>query len=248
MTLWIFGDSFAHMAGQNGSYASRILDAFPSLGNIKEHGWCSTALGYTYEKWESNRDKFEKDDLAIIVITSLGRKYFFPDMPGWSYPSGIEQIPNYTASDQQKKAFNLYYKYLRRSTEENIGLINFLHAVQDTGIKSVILPAFPDSEEIIESVRSRFTRLMIASGNLHDIARGEVAPEVDYPNAQEMDRRNNHICRSNHVILANKIIAAITGENHIDLKRDFLRNIVTRERLEDKDWRSRELTDPGSPI
>lgn len=247
MVLWLFGDSFVHGAGQNGSYAQQILESIPHLGNIEDHGWGSTALGYTYEKWESNRDRFNKHDVAIIVLTSPSRRYFFPEMPGWSYPHSMDNIPNYSASEQQRHAFDLYYTHLRRAEEERIGLVNFLHAVHDTNIKSLIIPGFPESEHITHSIAGRFTRFILASGNLHTIARSEVVPELNYPTLQEQDRRSNHICRSNHVILAQKIIAAIDHECQIDLTNGFLTNIVTRTRLNDPEWRIQELTDPIPP-
>lgn len=247
MVLWLFGDSFVHGAGLNESYAQQILDSIPRLERIEDHGWCSTALGYTYEKWESNRDKFAEDDVAIIVLTSPSRKYFFPDMPGWSYPSVIDNIPNYSASEDQRHAFNLYYAHLRRPDEERIGLVNFIHAVHDTKIKSLIIPGFPESEKILHGVSGRITGSILATGNLHTIARSEVVAGLDYPNLKEQDRRNNHICRSNLVILAQKIITAINQGNPIDLTTGFLSNIVTRERLDNPEWRMQELTDPMLP-
>lgn len=243
MTLWLFGDSFVQNSHTKGSWAQRVLERFPHLGPASDHAWCSSGLGYTYEKWEENREMFKPGDVAVIGLTCPRRCYFFPDIPGWCYPTSIDTMTGHDTSNEKKTAFELYFRYLRREEQERTNLVNFLHAVHDTNIRAIVLPCFPETEEIVEQVRHRFPGITIAKGNLHEVARAEISEGLDYPTLDSPDRRNNHICRTNHVVLANKIISAMETSKSPDLREGFLQGFVTKSTLNDPEWRIRELSD-----
>jgi hypothetical protein len=56
-----------------------------------------------------------------------------------------------------------------------------------------------------------------------------------------VDGRYNHLCLSNHDIMADRAYKALANDTTLDLKEGFLQGMINKDTLEDQEFVSREL-------
>lgn len=238
MTLWVFGDSFAE--------DSASLKDYGRLNNASDFSWHKqiaeklnldyknfgkggSSLDYTFVKFNENRNNIKQYDIIIIALTNLDRRYFFKDRPHMSTALWIED-------SRELKAVQYYYEYLDNKEVFAVHLLNFLYNLQDLtkelNLHTILIPCFEDIDLFLKG--KTFLHFHIADGFLNKINEDEYDTEFFEKKLKRgyVDPRANHIVRSNHNILANKILNNIEYKTNIKLT-DFVTNIINEECLRD---------------
>ena len=206
-----------------------------------------TSPDYTYYKFNEIRHQILDNDIIIIALTDINRRWFLHDNPA-------DTIWNIIArSETVSEALEKYLRYLNNKDVHDVYLFNFLVNLHRTTEKlnthTIILPCFESVNDYTKGSKEYydFTRFHIARGYLYDVALKEFEP--DFFNSYHVlkygqrDLRCNHLMKSNHTILANKIVDNIRRNIPIDLNRGFVTNILNKEKLKNKEFSASELFD-----
>lgn len=231
MTIWTFGDSFSkhfeHLPDSWVERTARILEQ-----DVKSFSKPLSTLEYTFFKFNEERNNIQDNDILIITITTLIRRWFLKDQPFRVLDLTQEQV----------EAFEYYMKYLRHFDEmHKIFLINFLYNVNDLSRKknlhTIILPNFYDFDEIFMKLSPELTHLHIARGRIGIISDHEFKPEIVSMSGvdwfMKSDIRFNHLMKSNHKILSDKVIDNIRNHTVIDITKDIIQGVLDNRLLTD---------------
>lgn len=265
MKLWIFGDSYAvHLPRFSWTWIERVKSVTGAADAVS----CAVygaALHWTYHCFETKRSLISPGDVVVVMLTSLDRRWFFPDIPYISNAIGVDASGTVDIiSSGQKRAVLAYYTHLHHQEQEVLQLVNWLDmldlVVRDLVIRCLVIPAFPDSRNIIEASELAWSEFSIRNGmstrltdpartmsgtqrwhNI-DFARGGDLYSI-YQNefttlgmpAPGMDLRENHLCRDNHEVLAQKISAWITRAEPVILT-GFHERVITEKVLDLEGW------------
>ena len=234
MSIWIFGDSYA--------------DPFKCVPNLDKwtekiaiemnlptfnFGKCGSSLVYTYTKFYEVKDNIQSDDILIISLTDLDRHWFFGDRPELGTQ---RELTKDQGLSEENTALKYYTLYLDNKLHQIPSLYNFLCAVELLTIQkklhTIILPNFSDVREYFDTTEDKFTCLNIAKGKMLDISIIETKREnidkfiKDGINLLgSFDYRINHMCKTNHQILVEKLKKNIFDKTEIDLTSGFVENI-----------------------
>lgn len=241
MTIWTFGDSFSkHFEHLPDSWVERTAKILHQ--DVKSFSKPLSTLEYTFFKFNEERNNIKKNDIVIITITTLVRRWFLKDQPFRVLDLTKEQI----------ESFENYMKYLRHFDEmHKIFLINFLYNVNDLSKKknlhTIILPNFYDFDDIFMKITPELSNLHIARGRIGIISDQEFRPEIVAMSGidwfMKSDIRYNHLMKTNHRILSDKIVDNIKNKTTIDLTKDIIQGVLDNRLLTDPIVFKNELFD-----
>ena len=225
--LYIFGDSFVALTGnQELSWIWTNAVAATLEHEQKNYGVGGSGLEYTFEQFEQCRASITQDDLVIICLTAASRGYFFKDYPVISDPESVRNVDPLvrpTITKDQLLAIKYYQTYFGHihADKMKFHLLNFLHSANalaaELKIKIIIIDAV--LQDTIDC--NRYKNLIIANGSLFNVSNNEVPVKF-----RRNDKRPNHLCRSNHEILAKKVVDTITTNVALDLTSEFNEKII----------------------
>lgn len=253
MNIWLFGDSFSqvhtwygretfhHEAGQWPHQLAKKTDR-----KLQPQSLSGSALDYTYYKFNQVRKDMKQRDIVVVLLTELNRRWFWLDKPEDGCPFAIE-LDKTVAT-----AYKYYEAYLNNREVHNNHLLTFLYDLQGWSqfkhLQTVVIPCFKDVEEFLEPYRRDLFLIHLARGNLFDVSRNEFTPDIK--NNPELfnyfcrnDLRLNHLIKSNHTILANKITAHLKDgmANPVDLRDGFVEGIISPAQIKSEDFSKLEL-------
>ena len=259
MTVWVFGDSFANIWEEvNDNWTKALSEDLNT--DLRNFACSGAAIEFAYQRFNIARKKIEENDTVIITLTDLSNRWFFKHNPEMAI---FRDSP--TNDKHEKKAISLYYQYLQHKEIQETYLTDFLYNLCDLmekkNINVILLPVHDDVENYFNQKRHLFPQLHIAVGKLFDVSYKEFVSEVVENYIKELisckgslplenenvnllrdDNRLNHLCKSNHVILKNKILDAINNKTTIDLTQGFLTDIITsKDMLKDENFKNIEL-------
>ena len=218
--LWAYGDSFIERYTQRG-WVDMVAKHFDL--KIRNHGLHGTSLSYTYYQILKTYQKFQPNDVVIIVLTDINRAWLHEDQPSVSHITTVES--KYT----DKKDLDWFYRYWgyhHNLLAESANLHNFIEALvlktQHLNIKPIIFYAFDSGQEYYHYNN----KLNHAIGYLFDISINEFIGGESAFQKIGLDRRTNHLSETNHQILATKIIDSIEQSIPIDLQTGFVKQII----------------------
>jgi len=252
MNLWIFGDSFAQL------HYWPARNTFDELGQwqnqlrvhtdakLRPLALSGSSLDYTYYKFNEVRKEIRPRDIVIVLLTDLNRRWLWPNRPQDSSPYAIE------LNKIEATAYKYYEAYLNNREIYKTYLLTFLNDLQGwtqfKHLQTMVIPCFPDVEEFVSQHKRDLFLIHIAEGNLLDVSRKEFTSEIrDDPDKFNYfcrnDLRLNHLTKSNHTILANKLYNHIMDgmANPIDLRRDFMEGIISPSTIKNEDFSKLEL-------
>jgi hypothetical protein len=225
--LYIFGDSFVAPTGnQELSWIWTNAVAATLEHEQKNYGVGGSGLEYTFEQFEQCRASITQDDLVIICLTAASRGYFFKDYPAVSDSESVRNVDPLvrpTITKDQLLAIKYYQTYFGHihADKMKFHLLNFLHSANalaaELKIKIIIIDAV--LQDTIDC--NRYKNLIIANGSLFNVSNNEVPVKF-----RRNDKRPNHLCRSNHEILAKKVVDTITTNVALDLTSVFNEKII----------------------
>lgn len=243
MTLWCFGDSFVEPGFFDpiDTWAQQVSNQLNC--DICNYGLGATSLEYMYTKFNNVVNKIQPNDYVIIVLTDPSRKYFFPNHPKISLPS----LPNFSyeaITKTEKTALQRYFVHLANPMVYKVNLINFLYRVdqlsEKNNLKTIVFHAF-DNTLFLKNYQ--FPSLHIVPEYLSMISFNECENRNYDKIIQDIftyDPRINHLCMSNHAILADKVVEYIEHDVPIVLD-NFISQIVTTSNRSDIAFQRKEF-------
>jgi len=244
-TLWVTGDSFSFSEPDDDNPNVWFYKVANDLGfTLKNYSQAGVSQDWSWEGINRLRPNLTKDDQLLIVLTHPSRYWFFEDRPGATniHIADIDKV----IEPERLKAAELYIKHIQRmqldslQLEHRLGWLNHMVTIHGWR-KPIILLAF---DQFIED-RSLYPGLTFANGCLNDIADGEPIGPKTYEFRSSLfkgrDVRYNHMCLSNHAILADKIKSYMTEGKDIDLTTGFIADIIDRSRIDDSTFVENEL-------
>lgn len=242
--LWVFGDSFAQ-SHDNTPDQWMQKTATELNTKVKSYGLNGSSLEYMYYQFDLARNKIQKDDVLVLILTGLDRRWFFKYSPGHNHP----ESPN--GNKKETKAIEYYKNFLDTNNEtSNIHLKNFLYNIHalthKLNLHTIVISNFLDTANLLKSEKNKFPLFHLANGLLLDVSMYEYTYDFFYKENDgktygDNDRRINHLLRSNHLVLANKILDNILYKKQIDLNTDFKKHIMSEEIVNDTDFIDYEL-------
>jgi hypothetical protein len=236
--LWVFGDSFAYIPTTGNTWLRQIAARLNCELRCYARG--GSSLEYTYEQFNNVRSQFEDSDIVIVALTDVSRRWAIRANEHESMLVAMQRYPHL------EEAVKLYITYLDNDSIQEAYLTNFLHNVEHItlhkNLNTVIIPCFESSSSIVAKVKPK---LITAYGNLFAISQGEFMPTFTNRHSitQVSDLRANHLIASNHTILAEKVVRAVTNKQPINLCEDFQHNVLCAERLRNVKFSEQELFD-----
>lgn len=224
-SLWSFGDSYAecYTRDYNNEQYLNIVANHLKLKH-QAFGLSGTSISYSSFMLNKHRDNIKKDDYVIITLTNLFRHWFFKNRPK-------EAALNVNLHTDERTAIKYHTLYLNNELEYETALLDFLYNVNALGAKTIILYGFLDTYNFLTDKEYKFQNIHFANGLLDNVQRNEFKDDfynkwVKVPIDKIGDSRLNHLMKSNHNILANKIIEYIIHDIKIDLNTDFKKEII----------------------
>ena len=242
MTLWCFGDSYASTYDDT-NWTSQVAQYLKC--EQKNFALAATSLEYMYSTFDDA--EFETNDHLIIALTDIHRTYFFKEQPQASMPPQI-MSPSFLKllSSEKKFALNQYYMYLTDNAlvREN-NLKNFLYRVQyvteKKNLTTIVFNCFYEYDFINAD---NYPNLVLVPGLLESINSLEVSGTgrfFKYTSEIGTDLRANHMCQSNHNILASKVIDYYNSNTTIILD-NFVKHLITDENYKDPLFQDKEFS------
>ena len=230
MTIWIFGDSFVDnksfevrtdIINPHDSWCKIVGDHFNQP--VHNFGKCGSSPDYTYYMFRNARDMIQPNDTVIVAVTSIYRRWLFPEKPH----QGVIFNFDIFESEYPKEvstAINYYLRYLNENGDRlySTYLLDFLYNLEyltkELNLHTIVLPCLSEEELFLKENKSKFTKFHLAQGNLYSITLGQYKkPTYDkIVRSHVYDGLTSHFMKSNHPILADKIIRNIAKEVVID--------------------------------
>lgn len=224
-TLWSFGDSYAecYTKDYNNEQYLNIVAKHLNM-NHQSFGLSGTSISYSSFMFNKHRDNIEKNDYVIIVLTNLFRHWFFQNKPK-------EASFNINLNNNEKTAVKYYTLYLDNYLEHQTALLDFLYNIDSLGVKTIAIYGFVDVYNFVNDKEYKFKNIHFANGLLDNVQRNEFKDDfyekwVEVPTHKIGDSRLNHLIKSNHNVLANKIIEYFNNNINVDLNTDFKKEII----------------------
>ena len=233
--LWVFADSYgdSDLAIRFCSYPSYI-DIISERLNLEvyNHSLVGCSNEYIMNEFFNNLENINKDDIVIVVLTEISRKWFHENLPDVTHINQLMRAidNNWFDIDKILTSSDVEF-YCRMLVENNESFcvnnsLNYLQMMIDTlstyqkdiEFTCVVVPAFIQPKTIRDNVTHGLNETLLSISN------NEFVDSVFSENYLEF--RRNHLTEENHVILADKIIEAIENNTHINLGDGFISNNV----------------------
>lgn len=242
MTLWVFGDSYSrYFKSQSDTWVNRT-------GNILETDVMAYSrplepMEHIFYKFNQNRNRIQQNDIIIFTITQQIRRWFWKDQIFKVY---------YEYTEEETLAVNNFDSYLNHFHDVHFTfLTNFMfnlhYITSKLNLHTIILASLRDQELFFQNIDKKFPLFHFAQGTISEVSDYEWESNIliDRLNNSEYrekkDKRLNHLCRVNHIIMSDKIIDNIKNKNVINLRKDFKTNFINYELENDVNFRQTEL-------
>tara|TARA_B100000131_G_scaffold297590_1_gene316482 strand:- start:14988 stop:15830 length:843 start_codon:yes stop_codon:yes gene_type:complete len=245
-TLWIFGDSYAtdregHLAhiSPKPEWAWYMSLARKLRMEVENHALGGGPNEYTIKKFHDKLPEMQQGDPVVIVLTEIMRKWVIKDRPILSFLRALERetvLKGTPGIPVDMDFFETYWLDVWDEEIETNHTRNFLNTIAymkyKKKINPIVIPSFPSTVHAIKSVWPR--EIPMCHGNLNKISVYEISETPKQLPPDMADFRNNHMDRSNHEILANKVYNSIVDGSDIDLKSNFKRNLYSQKQIKEK--------------
>lgn len=239
--IWTFGDSFAKHFKQSKyfrdldqSYVEHISKVLKQP--VKSFARPLLTLEHTYEKVNEVRNDLSRNDIVIVALTNVDRRYFWKNQP----------LKTLYLEEHEQDAVNHYRECLENQLEiQATYLENFLYNINALSKKlelhTIIIPSFQDSDAILKTF-DQFDCLHIPNCSLAEVSFKEFKIGNMVTGLND-DVRVNHLCRKNHAVLTKKIVANITVKESLDFTNGFETDFLTNELLKDPNFTKDQMFD-----
>lgn len=243
MTIWAFGDSYANHYKQ---YPDTWLNILANKLNtkIKGYGKPFSTANYCIRKFNQVRDQIKEEDVIILSFSALNPKEY------GSYSFGDLHLNIETFSHNKRMAHDYHQEYLTylEETKETY-IINFLYNLNYLSKKlnthTILLVTYDDLDDIVRPMKEELPYLHLPEGTLHKVSRYEWTEEIittkDLRWIVSHDVRVNHLLKTNHTVLAKKLLDNIVHKTQINLTTDFKEHVFDEYSVNDLTFIEEEL-------
>jgi hypothetical protein len=241
--LYVIGDSFAVMKQENINPNVWPILLAQRLGYNLSNTSCSGAgQDWLLAQLHQIKKQITPDDQLIITLSDCNRFWFFEDFPDVAEPRATEL--GEIIGKERAKAAEYYFRYIQRDSLSinqqisRLGLIAHLTTIYNWR-PPIILLSFQD----YVPEQELFPNLIFSKGALiYDVSNLELeSGSNDRVFFKGIDVRHNHMCLSNHKILADKLYNQIINNQHLDLTSGFLTRLLKKNYDADQEFCNREL-------
>lgn len=245
--LFVVGDSFVAPPNDNHprvwpqQVADRLgcdLENWAEVGTAQDWSW--QILQYWFD-----RGDITADDYLIVALTHPNRFWYLQDNPKLTNPDIIDM--ERWCSPEQRRAIEYFLRYIQRPALDIIHINNRLgYLAYQIGRLGLRRPLMLKCFDFDISQAESFWELNWTNGiMMNDVQRLEFDP-VDLDENitafwHGIDARYNHLCLSNHDIMADKVAEALTSNTTLDLTSGFIQGLLKPGSLDDDDLAHREL-------
>lgn len=228
--LYVIGDSFAVMKQENINTNVWPILLAQRLGYNLSNTSCSGAgQDWLLNQLHQIRRQITADDQLIITLSDCNRFWFFEDFPDVAEPHATKL--GEIIGKEQAKAAEYYFRYIQRDSLSinqqisRLGLIAHLTTMYNWK-PPIILLSFQD----YVPEQELFPNLIFSKGTLiYNVSNLELeSGSNDHVFFKGIDVRHNHMCLSNHKILADKLYNQIVNKEPLDLTSGFLTGLLKK--------------------
>lgn len=248
MKLWIVGDSFSTVEPDGRDrgltwpwLVAQGLGLSPdNIVNGSEYGSSLEWAWWTLSRWQQD---IAPEDYLVIALTHPGRRWYVEPKPCLGKP---EFVASSYPDQPLAQAAQLFQEYLQRPN------LDWLHQEMQLGWlcdqvarRGWRRPCMLQGFNIPLPYIDNWTAINISQGCLTEsVSNQEVAINCNWRQYNNfmagLDPRFNHLCLSNHRIMADKIIESLQTDTAVDLTNGFKLGILT-EGINDDGFIAREL-------
>lgn len=239
MTIWVFGDSFSkHFEYLPDSWVEktrRILNQ-----DIQSFSKAMTTLEYSFYKFNEQRPNIKSNDIVIMSITTLPRRWFWKDRPF----RGLD------LDETDLNASNYYEKYLINLDDvHKVYLVNFLYNLhyltKKLNLHTILLFNFYDFDKTIEPIIRDFPLFHVANGRVGIASdyeyKDDIVKNINTEWFMKWDKRINHFIRSNHLKITEQFVDNIKHKTPINFSQGLITGVLDDNLLQDPKFTDYEL-------
>jgi len=184
------------------------------------------------------------DDYIVIALTHPSRYWFLDRLPELTNANIIDLDRH--ISQEEATAIELFIKHIQRPSLDTMLLVNrmaylALMVNEHKLHRPLMLKCFSQ----VVGAAEEFEELNWCQGNLFEnIQRDEFANntlEINDVFWRGLDGRFNHMCLSNHKILAEKLADSLINNTVLDIRSGFIKNIIPEDWETNVEFQKTEL-------
>ncbi len=246
MTIWTFGDSFSkHFEHLPESWVERTARTLGT--SVISYSKPLSTLEYTFYKFDQERNNIKENDIVIIGITTLDRRWFFKDIPFRL----VDLTPEQSVAIDYYNTYLNHYDEIHKTYVENF-LFNVNYFTKKLNVHTIVFPNFFDFDPVIQKIHHDLSHLHIVRGRIGIVSDNEFKPEIVSMAGPEWfmksDIRLNHLIKSNHKILSDKVLDNIKNKTMIDITKDMVTGLLDDNMLTNPEFFKDELFDGLSKV
>ena len=251
-TLYVIGDSFSvppKAEDKTVTWPQQVVRGLKEqlnhdvvLENISIMGcaqdYCWDVLQHLLEY------RIKENDHIIIALTHPSRFWYLDRMPEMSNANVID-LDSFVTKDEAL-AIEYYIRYIQRPRLDLIHINNRMGYVAYQVLKKnlnrpIIMKCFSQDVDQAET----WQEINWAKGILMDDVQQwefeDIDADCDAKFWYGLDGRYNHMCLSNHKILADKLVHSLLTDTSPDLTEGFVKGLIKHNALKDDDFIFKEL-------
>ena len=251
-TLYVIGDSFSvpPKAGDTTvtwpqQVASGLKEQLGHTVILENVSLMGSAQDYCWDVLQQLLEhRIKQDDYIIIALTHPSRFWYLDRMPEMTNANIID-LDSYVTKDEAQ-AIEYYIRYIQRPRLDLIHINNRMGYLAYQTLKKklnrpVVIKCFSQDVDQAET----WPEINWAKGILMDDVQQWEFEDVDADLEAKfwhgLDGRYNHMCLSNHKILADKLVHSLLTDTTPDLTEGFVKGLIKDNALRDDDFVLKEL-------
>ena len=188
--------------------------------------------------------RITENDYIVIALTHPSRFWFLDRLPEMTN-SNIIDLDSFVTKDEAK-AIEYYIRYIQRVRLDLIHINNRMGYLAYQVLKKklnrpIVMQCF--GQDVDQA--SEWQEINWAKGILMDDVQQwefeDIKADLDAKFWYGLDARYNHMCLSNHKILADKLIHSLLTDTELDLTEGFVKGLIKDNALKDDDFIFKEL-------
>lgn len=213
-----------------------ILENISLMGSAQDYCWDVLQQLLEY--------RIKEDDHIIIALTHPSRFWYLDRMPEMTNANIID-LDSFVTKDEAN-AIEYYIRYIQRPRLDLIHINNRMGYLAYQTLKKklnrpVIIKCFSQDVDQAET----WPEINWAKGILMDDVQQWEFEDQDAAYTAEfwygLDGRYNHMCLSNHKILADKLVHSLLTDTEPDLTEGFVKGLIKHNAINDDDFVLKEL-------
>ena len=257
-TLYIIGDSFSvppKLGDTTPTWPAQMAASLSEqLGHpvrLENHSRMGVSQDYCWEFLQALLEhKITADDYLIVALTHPSRFWFIDGTPELSN-SNIVDLDEH-CSREESKAIEYYIRYIQRPRLDLIFMNNRMGYLAYQIAKKklrrpIVIKCFGQDVDQAETWQEINWAKGILMDDIQQWEFEDIHADLDAKFWHGLDARYNHMCLSNHKILADKLVHSLLTDTAPDLTEGFVKGLIKSNAMHDDEFVLNEL-DSGTVV